>query len=179
MPVDAAVGAVRGNVVSMATVSLKKNTDSMSASDPLTLDHLLSLMHIHSSIADRLIFEITETAAMIDFEETTRFANKLRDLYCRIALDDFDTGYTSYQHLKALSVDIVKIDGQFVKDLHENKENQLFVQTLLDLADGFNAKVVGECMETEEVAKALRDRRRMAIATPSLVTLNGITRMGA
>ncbi|HJM93522.1 MAG: EAL domain-containing protein [Alphaproteobacteria bacterium] len=144
--------------MSMATVSLKKNTDSMSATDPSTLDHLLSLMHIHSSIADRPIFEITDTAAMMDFEETTRFANKLRDLGCRIALDDFGTGYTSYQHLKAPSVDIVKIDGQFVKDLHENKENQLFVQTLLDLADGFNAEVVGECVETKEEAQALRDR---------------------
>ena len=113
---------------------------------------------IHSGVADRLIFEITETVAMMDYEETARFANKLRDLGCRIALDDFGAGYTSYRHLKALSVDIVKIDGQFVKDLHENKENQLFVQTLLDLADGFNADVVGECVETEEEAQALRDR---------------------
>ncbi|MDP6689923.1 MAG: GGDEF and EAL domain-containing protein, partial [Alphaproteobacteria bacterium] len=139
-------------------VHLAVNVSGMTATDPSTLDHLLSLVHIHSGIADRLIFEITETVAMMDFEETARFANKLRDLGCRIALDDFGAGYTSYRHLKALAVDIVKIDGQFVKDLHENKENQLFVQTLLDLADGFNADVVGECVETEEEAQALRDR---------------------
>ena len=113
---------------------------------------------MHSGVADRLTFEITETVAMMDFEETARFANKLRDLGCRIALDDFGAGYTSYRHLKSLSVDIVKIDGQFVKNLHINKENQLFVQTLLDLAEGFGAEVVGECVETEEEAQALRDR---------------------
>ena len=139
-------------------IHLAVNVSGMSATDPSTLDHLLSMVHIHSGVADRLIFEITETVAMMDYEETARFANKLRDLGCRIALDDFGAGYTSYRHLKALSVDIVKIDGQFVKDLHENKENQLFVQTLLDLADGFNADVVGECVETEEEAQALRDR---------------------
>lgn len=139
-------------------INLAVNVSGMSATDPSTLDHLLSLVHIHSGVADRLVFEITETVAMMDFEETARFANKLRDLGCRIALDDFGAGYTSYRHLKALAVDIVKIDGQFVKNLHENKENQLFVQTLLDLADGFNAEVVGECVETEEEAQALRDR---------------------
>ncbi len=139
-------------------VNLAVNISGMSATDPATLDHLLSLVHIHSGVADRLVFEITETVAMMDFEETARFANKLRELGCRIALDDFGAGYTSYRHLKSLAVDIVKIDGQFVKDLQNNKENQLFVQTLLDLAEGFGAEVVGECVETEEEAQALRDR---------------------
>ncbi len=139
-------------------VNLAVNVSGMTATDPSSLDRLLSLVHIHSGVADRLIFEITETVAMMDYEETARFANKLRDLGCRIALDDFGAGYTSYRHLKALSVDIVKIDGQFVQDLHNNKENQLFVQTLLDLAEGFNADVVGECVESAEEAQALRDR---------------------
>ena len=138
-------------------INLAVNVSGMTATDPSTLDHLLSLVHIHSGVADRLIFEITETVAMMDFAETARFADKLRDLGCRIALDDFGAGYTSYRHLKSLAVDIVKIDGQFVKDLHKNKENQLFVQTLLDLADGFGAEVVGECVETEDEAQALRD----------------------
>ena len=111
-------------------VNLAVNISGMTATDPSALDHLLSLVHMHSGVADRLTFEITETVAMMDFEETARFANKLRDLGCRIALDDFGAGYTSYRHLKSLSVDIVKIDGQFVKNLHINKENQLFVQTL-------------------------------------------------
>jgi diguanylate cyclase (GGDEF)-like protein len=139
-------------------VKLAVNISGMTATDASTLDHLLSLVHMHSGVADRLIFEITETVAMMDFEETARFANKLRDLGSRIALDDFGAGYTSYRHLKSLAVDIVKIDGQFVKDLHDNKENQLFVQTLLDLAQGFGAEVVGECVETENEAQALRDR---------------------
>jgi diguanylate cyclase (GGDEF)-like protein len=142
----------------VADINLAVNISGMTATDPSSLDQLLSLVHIHSGVADRLIFEITETVAMMEFEETARFANKLRDLGCRIALDDFGAGYTSYRHLKALAVDIVKIDGQFVKDLHTNRENQLFVQTLLDLGHGFNAQVVGECVETEDEAQALRDR---------------------
>lgn len=139
-------------------INLAVNISGMTATDPSSLDRLLSLVHVHSGVADRLIFEITETVAMMDFEETARFANKLRDLGSRIAFDDFGAGYTSYQHLKALAVDIVKIDGQFVQDLPNNRENQLFVQTLLDLAHGFNAEVVGECVETEAEAQALRHR---------------------
>jgi len=142
----------------VADINLAVNISGMTATDPSSLDHLLSLVHVHSGVADRLIFEITETVAMMDFEETAHFANKMRDLGCRIALADFGAGYTSYRHLKALAVDIVKIDGQFVKDLHINRENQLFVQTLLDLAHGFNAQVVGECVETEDEAQTLRQR---------------------
>ncbi|MFP6699804.1 MAG: bifunctional diguanylate cyclase/phosphodiesterase [Alphaproteobacteria bacterium] len=142
----------------IADINLAVNNSGMTATDPSSLDHRLSLVHVHSGVADRLIFEITETVAMMDFEETARFANKLRDLGCRIALDDFVAGYTSFRHLKALAVDIVKIDGQFVKDLHINRENQLFVQTLLDLAHGFNDQVVGECVETEDEAQALQQR---------------------
>jgi len=113
---------------------------------------------MHSGVADWLIFEITETVAMMGFEETARFANKRPELGCSIALDDFRAGHAPYQHLKNLAVDIEKIDSQFVKGLHENKGNQLFVQTLLDLAAGFGTEVAGECVETEAEAQALRDR---------------------
>ena len=139
-------------------VNLAVNVSGMTATDPSTLDHLLSLVHVHAGVADRLIIEITETVAMMDYEEVARFSAKLRDLGCRIALDDFGAGYTSFRHLKSLDVDLVKIDGQFVKDLPVNSENQLFVQTLLDLANGFGAEVVGECVENEGEAEALRQR---------------------
>ena len=102
-----------------------------------------------------LIVEITETVALNDIEETARFVTAVRDLGCRIALDDFGAGYSSFRNLKALAVDCVKIDGSFVRGLTSNVDNQLFIRTLLGLADGFGLETVAECVETAEEANHL------------------------
>jgi EAL domain-containing protein (putative c-di-GMP-specific phosphodiesterase class I) len=109
-------------------------------------------------IAQRLIVEITETVAIQDIDETAKFVAAVRDLGCRVALDDFGAGYTSFRNLKALDVDCVKIDGSFVKGLSENVDNQLFVRTLLGLAEGLGLKTVAECVETAADAALLARR---------------------
>ena len=80
----------------------------------------------------------------------------LRDLGCRVALDDFGAGYTSFRHLKILAVDMVKIDGSFIRDLPENPANMIFIRSLLDLARNFGLDTVAECVETMDQAKMLR-----------------------
>ena len=137
-------------------IHLAVNVSGLTATDPIMLNHLFAMVEANAHIADRLTFEITETVAMLDFEETARFVTKLRDLGCRIAIDDFGAGYTSFRHLKRLDVDVVKIDGQFVQNLQSNRENQLFVRTLTELAKGFNMEVVAECVEVDVEAAALR-----------------------
>ncbi|MHB1060142.1 MAG: EAL domain-containing protein, partial [Rhodanobacter sp.] len=64
-------------------------------------------------------------------------------------------GFTSFRHLRALTVDIVKIDGSFVRNLADNVDNQLFVRNLLGLADAFGLETVAECVETQEDASFL------------------------
>lgn len=139
-------------------IHLAVNVSGMTATDPAMLALILSMVDAHAHVAERLTFEITETVAMLDFDETVRFVSKLRDLGCRVAIDDFGAGYTSFRHLKSLVVDMVKIDGQFVQGLASNAENQLFVDTLLELARGIGVSVVAECVETEAEATALRQR---------------------
>src|SRR3546814_2949320 len=80
-------------------------------------------------MARRLIVEITETAAIQEIDETARFVAAVRDLGCRVALDDFGVGYSSFQHLKSLPVDLVKIDGSFVDDMAEDERSRLFVRS--------------------------------------------------
>jgi EAL domain-containing protein (putative c-di-GMP-specific phosphodiesterase class I) len=75
----------------------------------------------------------------------------------RIALDDFGSGYTSFRQLKALSVDMVKIDGVFIKDLAQSADNQFFVKTLLDFAQGFGLETVAEFVENGEITKILME----------------------
>ena len=138
-------------------VTLALNISSLTVTDQSWLRSLVSGVTSHPHIAQRLIVEITETAALEDFEVSARFVSAVRALGCKVALDDFGAGYTSFRHMKALTVDVVKIDGAFVKDLDTNMDNRLFVKTLLGLADGMGLVTVAECVETQDEVHVLRD----------------------
>jgi EAL domain-containing protein (putative c-di-GMP-specific phosphodiesterase class I) len=72
-----------------------------------------------------------------------------------VAVDDFGAGYTTFRHLKSLTVDVVKIDGSFVKGIRNSTENQLFIRNLLSLAKTFGLETVAECVESSEEAAYL------------------------
>ena len=88
-----------------------------STTDPDWWAGLGALLRAHPGVAERLIVEITETAAIQDIDETRGFVARVKDLGCRIAIDDFGAGYTSFRNLRKLGVDIVKIDGAFVQNI--------------------------------------------------------------
>jgi len=137
---------------------LAVNISGMTAADPTAIKQLVRRLRTDAVLARRLVVEITETAAMQDVEQSARLSAMLRELGTGVALDDFGAGYTSFRHLKALDVDYVKIDGQFVQNLATREDNQLFVRTLHDLADGFGLATIAECVETAEDARLLAQR---------------------
>jgi diguanylate cyclase (GGDEF)-like protein len=137
-------------------VALGFNISGLTAADRAWLRLVVSLLRDRPDVARRLTVEITETAALHDIEESARFVGTLRELGCRVALDDFGAGFTSLRHLQALSVDIVKIDGSFVRGLADSHENQVFLRHLVGLAQGFGLGTVAECVETEREAAILR-----------------------
>ncbi len=137
-------------------ISLSINVSGMTAVDPVWLHQLHEHLEAHPDVAPRLILEITETVALDDIADSSRFVRSLNEFGCRVALDDFGAGYTSFRHLRGLNVDLVKIDGSFVRDLPTNEDNQLFVRTLINLAKGIGLKTVAEWVETEEEAELLR-----------------------
>jgi EAL domain-containing protein (putative c-di-GMP-specific phosphodiesterase class I) len=79
----------------------------------------------------------------------------VKDLGCRIAIDDFGAGFTSFRNLRKLGVDIVKIDGAFVQRLTKSDDDRAFVQTLLDLAARLGLQTVAERVQDEETAALL------------------------
>ncbi|MBU6155474.1 MAG: EAL domain-containing protein [Alphaproteobacteria bacterium] len=135
---------------------LTLNVSGMTASDRPSLEAFVSYIEAHREVAPRLIVELTETAALIDIEESVRFVSRIRTLGARVAIDDFGAGYTSFRNLQALKVDMVKVDGTFVKDLAESRDNQIFVSTLVNLARNFNLSTVAEWVGSERESEILR-----------------------
>jgi len=144
-----------GKLEASPGIVLAVNISGLTAADRGWLRALVTRLKERADLASRLIVEITETAALHDIDDTARFVSVVRDLGCQVAIDDFGAGYTTFRHLKALTVDVVKIDGSFVRDIADNAENQLFIRNLLALARAFKLVTVGEGVETEEEARAL------------------------
>ena len=126
------------------TLQASVNVSPASTTDPDWWAGLDSLLRTHAGVSERLIVEITESAAIHDVDETRGFVARVKDLGCRIAIDDFGAGYTSFRNLRKLGVDIVKIDGAFVR-------------TLVDLAKRLKLSTVAEWVQDEAAAKTLQD----------------------
>ena len=136
-------------------VTLSVNVSGTTAQDSAFLQSFVEYVKQNSSVANRLVVELTETAALHHFEENARFVSRLREMGCRIAIDDFGAGYTSFRNLQMLRVDKVKIDGSYVAALMTSPENQVFVRTLVDLAKNFNLKTTAEWVGSEAEAALL------------------------
>jgi len=135
---------------------------SMNVSGLTTTNHdwlvaLDRLTGANRSITRRITVEITETAAIQDLDESVNFVDALKELGCKVAIDDFGAGYTSFRNLKFLGVDMVKIDGAFVTNLKTDADDRVFVTKLAELAEHFGMETVAEWVGDEETATFLRD----------------------
>jgi len=133
------------------------NVSGYTASDTPWMRKFLEVMEDNQDIASQFVVELTETVALRDVDESVSFLKALRGLGCRVAIDDFGAGYTSFRNLQALEVDIVKIDGAFVRDLASSADNRMFVKTLVELAKNFGVEVIAEWVETQAEVEILKD----------------------
>ncbi len=105
----------------------------------------------------RLIFEITETAAIANFERTRTMIARLRSLGCGFALDDFGRGFSSFEYIKNLPADYIKIDGQFVQNLPEDETDRVLVKATVEIAHKLGKQVIAEYIETQEALNLLKN----------------------
>jgi diguanylate cyclase (GGDEF)-like protein len=138
-------------------IRLSINVSGTTAGDHSWLQSFINYVRENREVAERMTVELTETAALQAFEENARFVTRLRDMGCRVAIDDFGAGYTSFRNLHNLRVDMVKIDGEYIKNLSGSPDNQLFVRTLVDLAKNFQLETVAEWVGSEQDAEMLAD----------------------
>ncbi len=104
-----------------------------------------------------LIFEITETAAIRDLDRAIKFIRELKAIGCSFALDDFGVGFTSFKYLREMEVDYIKIDGVFIRTLHETTNDHIFVKAIADVARGMGIKTIAEFVENNEIIKILKE----------------------
>jgi len=98
---------------------------------------------------ERLMLEITETAVVGDIGIAQSFINIVRDIGCKVCIDDFGSGYSSFVYLKHFDIDVIKIDGMFTHSLPDDHDNQVFVKAIIEVAKGLNKKTVAEFVEDE------------------------------
>ena len=121
------------------------------------LHHLQSALDEFGADPRALIFEVTETAAVENFGRARSFIDSLRSLGCRFALDDFGVGYSSFHYLRNLPVDMIKIDGSFVRSLHLNQFDRIIIKAISDVAEGLAIMTIAEFVENQEIQDLLLD----------------------
>lgn len=130
--------------------SIAVNLSPRSLHDADLAGEVVAQVRNWKKLADLLIFEITESALMIDPDRAIRTLTQFASLGIRISIDDFGTGYSSLSYLSQLPVQEVKIDRSFVRKMHMHREDLAIIQSLVSLANNLEISVVAEGVETRD-----------------------------
>jgi len=136
--------------------SLEINLSGRSLGDPQLAAHISDVIAACGADPRRLIFEITETAAIENINRAREFGDELKALGCQFALDDFGAGFASFYYLKYLPFDYLKIDGEFVRNCTTSRPDQLVIQALVTLAKGLGKHTIAEFVENADILRLVR-----------------------
>jgi len=132
------------------------NLSGQSLGDDKFLPFVIEQFHRSGIDASKICFEITETAAIANFSQASRFIQALKELGCKFALDDFGTGLSSFGYLKHFPVDFLKIDGSFVKGLLHDPIDREMVRSINEIGHLTGKKTIAEWAENAEIVEVLR-----------------------
>jgi diguanylate cyclase (GGDEF)-like protein/PAS domain S-box-containing protein len=133
------------------------NLSGQTLGDETFHQEVIAILEDSDIPADRLCFEITETSAIANLANATRFMQRLQMHGCTFALDDFGSGLSSFAYLKSLPVDFVKIDGLFVKDILSDPVDRAMVKAIIDMAHAMGKKAIAEFVENDAILQELID----------------------
>ncbi len=136
-------------------ISINLSGQSLSDDGLFKFVHTLLLKYVLAP--ESICFEITETAAIANFRTAIDFVNRIKELGCLIALDDFGCGLSSFSYLKTLDIDFLKIDGSFIRNIEKNPIDRAIVEAINDIGHIAGFKTIAEYVETQKIAKILKD----------------------
>jgi len=136
-------------------VSLEINLSARSLGDAKLLELIDTELRNGSIAPERVIFEVTETAALTSVTKARAFGEHLSEIGCRFALDDFGAGFGSFYYLKHLVFDYLKIDGEFIRDCCSNNTDQHVIRAIVDIARGMSKQTIAEFVGDDETVRLL------------------------
>jgi EAL domain-containing protein (putative c-di-GMP-specific phosphodiesterase class I) len=151
------VVALMGGELADSGARVAVNLSALSITDHGMLAHIERELVRHSVAPERLVIEVTETAAIGDMRRAQNFCEGVHTLGSSVALDDFGAGFGSFQYLKQLPFRYLKIDGDFIKALPSSHKDRLVVQALVGVAQGMGKQTIAEYVGDELTMSLLRD----------------------
>jgi len=133
------------------------NLSGQSLGDESFLDELVGSLEASRVPRERIYFEITETAAVAHLARALHFIRTVKDTGCRFILDDFGSGMSSFAYLKNLPVDVLKIDGEFVRSMEDDPIRRAMVEAINQIGQVMGLKTIAEWVETEATYEMLHD----------------------
>ncbi len=146
-----------GDIVTSGGALFSINLSGQSLGDDEILEFIEEEIEHSGLPASSLCFEITESAAVSNLVKAQAFIDRLRELGCGISLDDFGAGLSSFAYLKNFNVDMLKIDGGFIRDITRNRISESMVAAITQVAKVMDLQTVAEYVETEETRKRITE----------------------
>jgi len=137
--------------------SVAINLSGKSMTNQAFVDDLIELTKVHHSLKGQILFELTESASIDNLETVNNVIQGLRQNGMRFCLDDFGSGEAAFHYLRAMDVDMVKIDGIYVREALTTTKDQYFLRAISGLANDLNIDTVAEMVEDENTVGLIRD----------------------
>ncbi len=144
-------------VVRQACETFKNRTEEFSINlsiddieDATTVQEIISRL-IKTKTASRAVFEILESEGIENYSAVEQFITQVKALGAKIAIDDFGSGYSNFEHILRLDVDYIKIDGALIREVATKKNNDIIIETIVDFAHKIGAKVVAEYVSDAKI----------------------------
>lgn len=137
--------------------SFSINLSGQTLNDPALQQKIFQALQQAGDLLDHLVFEVTESAAIESMNEARQFMRRVRDLGCRFSLDDFGSGLSSFGYLQELELDYLKIDGSFVRRIHEDRVAATMVSSINRVGQVMGLHTIAEYVENAEIVAKLRE----------------------
>lgn len=144
-----------GGAMRAGAVSLDFNLSAQTLSDPQLWDFVDETIAESGASPSAVGFEITETAAVTNFDAAEAFVRRARERHCRVSLDDFGAGMSSFEYLRRFPIDAIKIDGSFVEHIADSRFDREIVSAITGIAHSMGAAVVAEKVEEKNALEIL------------------------
>lgn len=135
-------------------IKLSVNISSYCMNNLTWLKNVKELLQ-NKDMHNRLIIEINENIIHKEFKKSVQFIRNIKDFGCKVLIDNFGSGYTSFAQLKKLPVDIIKIEGFYTQDILNNYNSQFFVKSILEMQTLLNKQIIADFVKSEDIKQKL------------------------